>query len=111
MIKRITFPWIVMVTLFSLSFVGITLLRISDVKALPPQQYPIMDKVADKIILKYEQSSCEQLWIKKSEKAPPSAEEQKAVAFLKSDPQMRTAFINKIAPPIANKMFDCGMIP
>jgi hypothetical protein len=31
--------------------------------------------------------------------------------FLKSDPQMRAAFINRIAPPIANKMFDCGMIP
>jgi hypothetical protein len=25
--------------------------------------------------------------------------------------QMRAAFINKIAPPIANKMFDCGMVP
>jgi hypothetical protein len=51
------------------------------------QQYPMMDKVADKIILKYQQSTCEQLWVKKSEKAPPSAEEQKAVASLKSDPQ------------------------
>jgi hypothetical protein len=70
-----------------------------------------MDKVADKIILKYQQSTCEQLWMKKSEKAPPSAEEQKAIAFLKSDPQMRAAFISKVAPPIANKMFECGMIP
>jgi hypothetical protein len=80
-------------------------------KAQPPQQFPIMDKVADKIIQKYQTSSCEQLWLKKSEKAPPSAEEQKVIAFLKNDPQMRAAFINKIAPPIANKMFDCGMIP
>ncbi len=103
--------WIVMLGLFSVSFLGLTLLRISEAKAQPPQQYPMMDKVADKIILKYQQSSCEQLWIKKSEKAPPSAEEQKAVAFLKSDPQMRAAFINKIAAPIANKMFECGMIP
>ncbi len=110
MIKR-SLPWIVMLALFSLSFLGLTLLRISEAKAQPPQQYPIMDKVADKIILKYQQSTCEQLWIKKSEKAPPSAEEQKAVAFLKSDPQMRAAFINKIAAPIANKMFECGMIP
>jgi len=110
MIKRFL-PWIVMLALFSLSFLGLTLLHISDAKAKPPQQYPIMDKVADKIILKYQQSTCEQLWIKKSEKAPPSAEEQKAVAFLKSDPQMRAAFINKIAAPIANKMFECGMIP
>jgi hypothetical protein len=76
-----------------------------------PQQYPIMDKVADKIIEKYQASTCEQLWLKKSEKAPPSAEEQRAIAFLKSDPQMRVAFINRIAAPIANKMFDCGMIP
>jgi hypothetical protein len=51
------------------------------------------------------------LWLKKSGKTPPTAEEQRAITFLKSDPQMRTAFINKIAPPIANKMFDCGMIP
>jgi hypothetical protein len=110
MIKRFL-PWIVMTVLFSLAFLALTLLRTSDAKAHPLQQYPIMDKVADKIIMKYQNSTCEQLWLKKSEKAPPSAEEQKAIAFLKSDPQMRTAFINKIAPPIANKMFDCGMIP
>jgi hypothetical protein len=24
---------------------------------------------------------------------------------------MRTIFINKIAAPVANKMFECGMIP
>jgi hypothetical protein len=105
------FPLIAVLALVSLLFLGITLLRPSGAKAQPPQQYPIMDKVADKIIQKYQSSTCEQLWVKKSEKTPPTAEEQRAVAFLKSDPQMRTAFINKIAPPIANKMFDCGMIP
>jgi hypothetical protein len=31
--------------------------------------------------------------------------------MLKADPQMRAAFIAKVAPPIANKMFECGMIP
>ena len=75
------------------------------------QQYPIMDKIADKVIQKYQTSTCEQLWQKKSQKAPPSAEEQKAIQLLKGDPQMRQAFINKIAAPVANKMFDCGMIP
>ena len=49
--------------------------------------------------------------MKKEHPAPPHAQEQKAVQFLKSDPQMRREFINKIAAPIANKMFDCGMIP
>jgi hypothetical protein len=74
-------------------------------------QYPIMDQVANKLIQKYQSSTCDQLWLKKAEKTPPSMQEQKAIQLLKSDPAMRTAFINKIAAPIANKMFDCGMIP
>jgi len=37
--------------------------------------------------------------------------EQEALQMLKSDQQMRSAFINKVAAPIANKMFECGMIP
>ncbi len=77
----------------------------------PQEQFPIMDKVADKIIQKYQKATCEQLWQKKSNKTPPTAEEQQAITVLKGDPEMRTAFINKIAPAIANKMFDCGMIP
>jgi len=105
------YPLVGVLTLVSLLFLGITLLRAGEAKTEPPQQYPIMDKVADKIIQKYQTSTCEQLWLKKSEKAPPTAEEQKAIAFLKSDPQMRAAFINKIAAPIANKMFECGMVP
>lgn len=108
MIKRY-YPWVVVPALLSVFFLGFALLRSSDAKA--PQQYPIMDKVANKIIMKYEQSSCQQLQQKESQKAPPSAEEIRAVQFLHSDPQMRVAFINKVAPPIANKMFDCGMIP
>jgi hypothetical protein len=75
------------------------------------QQYPVMDMIANKVIQKYQSSSCEQLWQKKASKTPPSEQEQKAIAMLKSDPQMRAAFIDKIAAPIANKMFDCGMIP
>ncbi len=75
------------------------------------QQYPVMDAVANKVIQKYQSSSCEQLWEKKAHKAPPSQQEQNVIAMLKGDPQMRTAFINKIAAPIANKMFDCGLIP
>jgi hypothetical protein len=74
-------------------------------------QYPIMDAIAGKIIQKYQTSTCEQLYQQKAAKAPPTAAEQKAIQMLRADPQMRAAFINKIAPPIANKMFDCGMIP
>ena len=30
---------------------------------------------------------------------------------LRNDPQMRQAFINQVAGPIVNKMFECGMAP
>jgi hypothetical protein len=75
------------------------------------QQYPMMDMIANKVIQKYQTSTCEQLWQQKAKKTPPSQQEQNAIQMLKSDPQMRTAFIDKIAAPIVNKMFECGMIP
>ena len=74
-------------------------------------QYPVLDAIADKVIAKYQNSSCEQLWENKMNKPPVSQREQNMIQFLKSDPQMRAAFIDRIAGPIANKMFDCGMIP
>jgi hypothetical protein len=73
------------------------------------QQFPILDRVAGKVVEKYQSASCEQLWQKKSEPKPP--EEQRIIGLLKSDPAMRTEFINRVAAPIANKMFECGMIP
>jgi hypothetical protein len=81
--------------------------------AVNAQQYPIMDKIADKVIQKYQTSTCEQLWQERAEKgkAPKPQMEQEALDMLKSDPQMRSAFISKVAAPIANKMFECGMIP
>src|SRR5271163_538842 len=88
--------------------VGLVLLHPNRVNAQPAQQYPILDKVAAKVIAKYQNSSCEQLWQQKSQKAPPTPEEQKVVQFLHNDAQMRSIFINKVAPPIANKMFECG---
>ena len=77
------------------------------------QEFPIMDKIANKVIQKYQTSTCEQLWQERAQKgkAPPPQMEQEALQMLKSDSQMRAAFINKIAAPVLNKMFDCGMIP
>ena len=69
----------------------------------------ILDMVANKVVTKYQNATCEQLWQQKGE--PKSQEEQRAVNFLKSDPQARTEFINKIAGPVVNKMFECGMVP
>ena len=97
------------IALCSLAILGFTLFRASG--ALAQGQYPIMNDIANKVIQKYQNSSCEQLWLQKSTHAPPSMEEQRVIGVLRGDPQMRAAFISMIAPPIANKMFDCGMIP
>ncbi len=73
------------------------------------QQHPVLDAIADKVIHKYQQSSCEQLSKKKDE--PRTQQEQQAIELLRKDPQIRTKFLNKVAEPIANKMFECGLIP
>jgi hypothetical protein len=73
------------------------------------QQYPMLDNVANKVVQKYQGMSCEQLWAQKSQ--PKSAEEQRVIGLLKSDAAMRTEFLNRVAGPITNKMFECGMIP
>jgi hypothetical protein len=103
------YSWVAVLGLSSLLLAGFVLFHSSGAQA--QGQYPIMNDIANKIIQKYQNSSCEQLWIQKSQHAPPSMEEQRVIGFLRSDPQMRAAFIGQIAPPIANKMFDCGMIP
>ncbi|HJU11778.1 MAG TPA: hypothetical protein VJ728_12920 [Candidatus Binataceae bacterium] len=73
------------------------------------EQFPIMDKVADKVIQKYRDSSCPQLMAQRDR--PKSPQEQRVLQLLRDDPNMRRAFIDRVAAPIANKMFDCGMIP
>jgi hypothetical protein len=103
--------WMVTVPLLPVLVLALTIVRPFHAKAQSQDSHPILDKVAAKVVQKYQTSTCEELWVKKSAKAPPSPEEQKAVAFLKSNPEMRTLFIDKVAAPIANKMFECGMIP
>ena len=79
----------------------------------PPQQYPVMEGIATKVIQKYQASSCAQLWAEKGQ-APTAAQIQtqdKAVQMLRQDPAMRKAFLDIVSGPIANKMFECGMIP
>ncbi|MGH8614945.1 MAG: hypothetical protein ACREYF_23725 [Gammaproteobacteria bacterium] len=78
-----------------------------------PGQYPMMDKVVQNVLQKYQTSSCQQLANEKSQ--PPSGKKaqlmDRAVQMLHNDPQMRAEFLNRVAAPIANKMFECGMIP
>jgi hypothetical protein len=86
--------------------VGVSALGVA---AIAGGQGMILNMVADKVVQKYQSSTCEQLWQKKGQ--PKSPEEQKAVNFLRNDPQARQAFFDKVAGPIVNKMFECGMIP
>lgn len=69
----------------------------------------LQDYAADQVIAKFQSASCEELKAQKLK--PPSEKEKAAVAFLRSDDQARKLFIDKVAAPVVNKMFECGMIP
>jgi len=98
---------------YTLAFFPVLVLVSSMPRATAQGGYPIADRVANKLIAHYQEASCEQLMAKRM--TPPSGQEaqekQRAVQLLQNDPGMRTHFLNKIAAPIANKMFECGMIP
>ena len=79
------------------------------VAGIAAAQFPIIDMAANQVIQKYESSTCEQLWEARGK--PKSQREQELIQLLRGDPQMRIAFINKIAGPVANKMFECALIP
>jgi hypothetical protein len=79
------------------------------VAALVYAQMPLVDAAAGRVVQKYQSSSCEQLWQNRGKS--PSPEETRVLNFLKQDAAARQEFFNKIAGPVMNKMFDCGMIP
>jgi hypothetical protein len=86
---------------------GILALMVADTASA--QQGMLLDFAADKVIKKYQTSTCDEL--KAQRKDPPTDKEKEAIEFLRNDSQARIFFINKIAAPVLNKMFDCGMIP
>lgn len=73
------------------------------------QSYPILDRVAQRVVQKYQSSSCEQIAAMRTRPRPQM--EQRLVQAMRQNPQMREAFINRVAAPIANKLFECGLIP
>jgi hypothetical protein len=68
----------------------------------------LVDFAADNVITKYQTATCDEL--RAQNKQPPTDKEKEAVEFLRNDSQARIFFIKKIAAPVLNKMFDCGMI-
>jgi hypothetical protein len=69
----------------------------------------LLDFAADKVIKKYQGATCEEL--KAQKKEAPTEREKMAIEFLRHDSQARVAFIDKIAAPVLNKMFECDLIP
>jgi hypothetical protein len=74
-------------------------------------QHPVLDAVANKVVQKYQQSSCQQLMAQKAQKAAPSPAEEKAMEMLRTDPQMRHEFVSIVADPVVDKLIQCHMIP
>jgi len=74
-------------------------------------QHPVLDAVANKVVAKYQTSTCQQLMMAKAEKQPPSAGELKAMEMLKTDPTMRHEFVAIVADQVVDKLIQCGMIP
>jgi hypothetical protein len=81
--------------------------------AIGQGEFPIADMIADRLVAKYQNSTCEQLWLEKAEKQgkPKSPQEQEMIQIMRSNPAVRAEFINRVAAPIVNKMFECGMVP
>jgi hypothetical protein len=69
----------------------------------------LLDAAADKVVQKYQSASCEELKAMKGD--APSEKEKMAVEFLRNDSQARKYFVDKVAAPVLNKMFECGIIP
>jgi hypothetical protein len=73
------------------------------------QSHPILDRLAQRVVEKYRSSSCDQIAAMRSQ--PKSQMEQRFVQAMHQNPQLRTEFLNRVAGPIANRLFECGLIP
>jgi len=75
------------------------------------QQYPMLDQIADKVVQKYQNSSCAQIQAQRANKQGGGAMQARVIRMLHEDAQMRQEFLNRVAGPIANKLFECNLIP
>lgn len=79
----------------------------------------LLDGAANLVIQKYQNASCEEVAQMQpdsgedaqAKEGPEAAVQEKAMEMLKNNPEMREKFINRVAGPIANKMFECNLVP
>lgn len=79
----------------------------------------LLDKAANFVIAKYQNASCEEVAQMQPQSDPNAQSEEgldtaaqaKAMEILQNNPELREEFINRVAGPIANRMFECDLIP
>jgi hypothetical protein len=81
----------------------------------------LLDVAANFAIAKYEKASCAEVaqmqpkpksaGSSQADAGKEAALQAKAIEMLQNNPEMRQKFIDRVAGPIANKMFECNLIP
>jgi hypothetical protein len=79
----------------------------------------LLDVAANLVINKYQSASCEEIAQMKPQSGNSSqasggqdvALQKKAIEMLRKNPEMRKKFIDRVAGSIANRMFECNLIP
>ena len=88
-------------------------------KVTLPNPDTLLDIISNLVIKKYQSTSCQELAKMKPQAnsnsstsgTPEAVIQAKAIEMLRQNPEMRKKFINRVAGPIANKMFECKAIP
>ena len=79
------------------------------VRMATAQQYPVMDMVADRVVQKYQQASCEQLWQRKGQHKAPTQrdwENHLSTRLAVENPELRPTLVQIIN----GRGYDCRRI-
>lgn len=76
----------------------------------------IVSLIADQMVNRVNQMSCSDFRsslnrLQGSQKSQNSGMRTRLLGALQAQPELRRTFIDAIAAPLANKMFDCGLVP
>ena len=72
----------------------------------------IVDDVANTMVSSIQSDSCADFAaMLKKRKSNSSSKSGRASGMMKSDPEARQRFVNKVAGPMLNKMIDCDLLP
>lgn len=88
-------------------FVIILVLCSAGYVGIQDHRYSEIDILAQKVIDTYQRISCEDIVTKRSEILQVN---EQIVKIMHESVDIRRKFINRIAAPVANKLFACGLI-